>query len=95
MIDCDLETYDRLSYQDSFKWYDIRERVAYNYETSDYDYCLDLTEGSIDGDDDDDDDEYESWDDFHDYGCDETRRRTSQGPLRKYPKVPTTRQSPS
>lgn len=80
-IDCDLETYDRLSYQDSFKWYDIRERVAYNYETSDYDYCLDLTEGSIDGDDDDDDDEYESWDDFHDYGCDETREAYYHGRL--------------
>ena len=64
-IDCDLGTCDTLSYQDSFKWYDINERRAYNYEVNGYDYELDTTDGSIDGEDDDD----ESYDEFHDcYG---------------------------
>ena len=63
-IDCSLETDDTLSYQDSFKWYDMSERRAYNYEVSGYDYELDTTDGSIDGNDDD-----ESYDEFHDvYG---------------------------
>ena len=33
-IDCDLETYELLSYQDSFKWYDISKRRVYNFSTS-------------------------------------------------------------
>lgn len=33
-IECDLDDGDTLSYQDSFKWYDIDERRAYNYEES-------------------------------------------------------------
>lgn len=62
-IDCELETYDTLSYQDSFKWYDISMRRAYNHQDNAYDYCLDTTEGSIDGDSD------ESYDEYHDtYG---------------------------
>lgn len=63
-IDCDLDTCDTLSYQDSFKWYDMEAGRAYNYEASGYDYELDTTDGSIDGQDDD-----ESYDEFHDtYG---------------------------
>ena len=60
-IDCDLETYELLSYQDSFKWYDISKRRAYNFSDVYYDYCLDTTEGSIDGEDDN-----ENYDEFHD-----------------------------
>lgn len=64
-IDCDLETDEKLSYQDSFKWYSYRKKLAYNYEESPYDYCLDSTEGSIDGEnDEDEDDEY--YDSYHD-----------------------------
>ena len=48
-IDCDLGTEDTLSYQDSFKWYDMEAGKAYNYEINGYDYELDTTDGSIDG----------------------------------------------
>lgn len=64
-IDCDLETDEKLSYQDSFKWYSYRKKLAYNYEESPYDYCLDSTEGSIDGENEDDDDD-ENYDSYHD-----------------------------
>ncbi len=67
-IDMDLETYDTLSYQDSFKWYDISERIAKNVDFGCYDYMLDTTDYSLDSEDEDDDREY---DDFHDYSCDE------------------------
>lgn len=60
-INCDLDTDDRLSYQDSFKWYDIDRRQAYNYERCDYDYCLDTTEGSIDGEEEYGDENYDSY----------------------------------
>ena len=59
-IDCDLETYEPLSYQDSFKWYDMAKRRAYNYQAPGYDYNLDTTEGSIDGEEDD-----ENYDEYH------------------------------
>ena len=60
-IDCDLETYEPLSYQDSFKWYDMAKRRAYNYQVPGYDYNLDTTEGSIDGEEDD-----RNYDEYHD-----------------------------
>lgn len=60
-IDCNLETYDTLSYQDSFKFYDIRNRRAYNHPTYSAQYSLDTTEGSIDGDEEDG-----NYDDYHD-----------------------------
>ena len=69
-ISCDLDTYATLSYQDSFKWYNIDNRTAYNFSKVMYHYNLDITESTLDGDDDDDD--YDSYDDFHDYGCAET-----------------------
>lgn len=63
-IKCDLGEDDTLSYQDSFKWYDIKNRIAYNYDDDDtrYDYCLDTTEGSIYGD----SDEPDVYDSYHD-----------------------------
>lgn len=65
-IECDLGEEDPLSYQDSFKWYDIRKRIAYNYEDEvPYDYSLDTTEGSIYGD----SDEPECYDSYHDRYC--------------------------
>ena len=61
-IVCELDFDDYLSYQDSFKWYNMNGRVANNYGDGDYD--LATTEGSLDG--------YDSYDDYHDYPCDET-----------------------
>lgn len=66
-IDCDLDWDDPLSYQDSFKYYNMYKEKAYNYESDDYEHCLDVTEGSLDascGDNDDDDDE--NYDEYHD-----------------------------
>lgn len=68
-IRCELETYDTLSYQDSFKLYDYDNKVAYNYSDSHFDYCLDTTDLNLEGDDDEDQD----YDEYHDYNCDETR----------------------
>ena len=61
-IDCDLETYDTLSYQDSFRYYRYNDKKAYSYvPDKGYSYCLDTTDGSLDGPDDDDDE----WDSYH------------------------------
>ena len=60
-IDCDLGAYDTLSYQDSFKWYSLKNRKAYNYQVPEALENLDRTEGSIDGDDDDG-----NYDEYHD-----------------------------
>ena len=63
-IDCDLQTDEPLSYQDSFKYYAYNKGVAYNYSGYSYDYDLATTEGSIEGDMD--------YDDYHEYSCAET-----------------------
>ena len=68
-IRCDLDTYDVLSYQDSFKFYDYDRNIAYNYADSCYSYNLDTTDYNLEGDDDDD----QAYDEYHDYNCDETR----------------------
>ncbi len=70
-IKCELSTEDVLSYQDSFKWYDIDKGRAYNHPDCHWNYMLDTTDNNLEGDT-DDDDEYDSYDDFHDYGCNET-----------------------
>lgn len=70
-IHCELEMYDTLSYQDSFKFYDYNSNTAYNYADSPYDYCLDTTDVNLDGDEDDDEDQ--AYDEYHDYDCAETR----------------------
>lgn len=79
-IRCELDTYDTLSYQDSFKYYDYNNNTAYNYPEAPYDYNLDTTDMNLEGDY-DDDDEYDSYDDFHDYGCDETVEAYHHGQL--------------
>ena len=71
-IKCDLDTCDTLSYMDSFKYYDIRIRTAYNYSDVAFDYTLDTTDLNLDGDCDDPDEELD-YDDYHDYSCDQTR----------------------
>lgn len=57
-IVCALDYDDTLSYQDSFKWYNIDCNRAYNYEPSDYSHKLDTTVSTLDGDD-------RSYDDYH------------------------------
>lgn len=68
-IRCELGLSDTLSYQDSFKFYDYDNNVAYNYSDSHFDYCLDTTDLNLEGDDEDD----SEYDEYHDYNCDETR----------------------
>lgn len=48
-ISCDLDWADNVSYQDSFKDYNIDTRIATNYGRGDY--SLDITEGSLDNSD--------------------------------------------
>lgn len=71
-IKCELDTYHVLSYQDSFKFYDYDNDIAYNYFEAPHSYDLDTTDYNLDGDydNDDDDDEY---DDYHEYHCTQTR----------------------
>lgn len=68
-IHCELEMYDTLSYQDSFKFYDYDRNTAYNYHDVPFDYCLDTTDVNLDGDDDDE----QEYDEYHNYNCDEVR----------------------
>lgn len=68
-IKCELECYDCLSYQDSFKYYDYDNCIAYNYSSAQHDYELDTTDYSLEGDEEDE----QEYDDYHDYHCDETR----------------------
>lgn len=70
-IKCELGLSDTLSYQDSFKYYDYDNDIAYNYPEVNYGYCLDTTDYNLDGDYDDDEDQ--AYDEYHDYDCDETR----------------------
>lgn len=69
-IKCELNCDSTISYQDSFKWYDMDNRVAYNYPEPNAYYNLDTTDLNLDGDYDDDD---QAYDEYHDYNCDETR----------------------
>lgn len=62
-IECNLETYDPLSYQDSFKYYDYCNGVAYNYGNCNYYYDLASTDGSI---------ETGEYDEYHERYCDST-----------------------
>lgn len=49
-ISCDLDYGDPLSYQDSFKWYDMSEKAAYNwYEDCGEGFDLATTDGEIRG----------------------------------------------
>ena len=66
-IECTLGYDGILSYQDSFKYLDMYNHVAYNYDSADYDEELSETTGQIGGDDDDDDDNGpDQYDSFHD-----------------------------
>lgn len=60
---------DPLSYQDSFKYYFYREGIAYNYPRDGYEYVLDTTDSTLNGDYDDYDDR--PYDEYHEYSCDE------------------------
>lgn len=64
-IACDLDWDSDLSYQDSFKSYDMDTRTAANYCYGDLD--LATTDGCLD-----DSDEDRAYDDYHEQYCDET-----------------------
>ena len=59
-----------MSYQDSFKWYDYNNDVAYNFHHPNATYDLATTDLNLYGDDDCTDDAY---DDFHEYSCSEVQ----------------------
>ena len=46
-IKCELDMYDTLSYQDSFKYYDYNKSTAYNYPEASYDYNLDTRASNL------------------------------------------------
>lgn len=68
-IECNLDWGDTVSYQDSFKWYNMSEHKAYNYYECNYDEVLDITDGSLPGE----------WDDYHDRYARYTERAYYQG----------------
>lgn len=59
-IKCYINEEDYVSYQDSFKWYDKDDNVAYNYEPDFSTIMLDVTEGTI---------QLSEYDDYHEYYC--------------------------
>ena len=61
-IECNLDWEDTLSYQDSFKWYDMGNRKADNYGNGEY--GLDTTNSTLEDD--------LCYDDYHDYSCRDT-----------------------
>jgi len=71
-IKCSAIWGDTLSYQDTFKWFDVNRGIAYNYDSCSYDTCLDITYGTVGGDEDDEPEDDEYYDDFHEYYCSET-----------------------
>lgn len=54
-IKCHLDFGDTLSFQDSFAYYDMRRRMAYNHDCHGYDFQLDTTDTELEG----------SWDSYH------------------------------
>ena len=60
-IRCSASYGDTISYQDSFKWLDISNGVAYNYGDCDYDVELDTTDGTIEDEDNHDDEVYSNY----------------------------------
>ena len=61
-VNCYLDFEEPLSYQDSFKWYDKGNGIAWNVDSMNYDFELDTTGGLIGGE----------WDDYHEEYCEET-----------------------
>lgn len=64
-IDCDLDDGDRLSYQDSFKFYNFDDHKASNDSNFPHDYELDTTDSYFGNS--------ECYDEYHDRYCEETR----------------------
>ena len=50
-IECNLDWGQKLSYQDSFKYFSLDNCVAYNFTDVDYSYNLDSTNGELEDDD--------------------------------------------
>ena len=61
-IECNLDWEDKLSYQDSFKYYNLDSNIAYNYTDSNYSYNLDTTNGQLE----DEEEDEMFYDEFHD-----------------------------
>ena len=76
-------SYSTVSYQDSFKWVSFHNQRAYNYDTGNWDEMIDITVETIDDyhGENDDEDEFDSYDDWHEYGCDETVEAYHNGQL--------------
>ena len=68
-IDCVIDGC-KVSYQDSFKFYNESRGVAYNTECSDYDYDLSVTDGEL---------EERYWDEYNERYCSEIRQVYWQG----------------
>lgn len=76
-------SYSTCSYMDSFKWVSFHNQRAYNYDTGSWDEMIDITDETIDDyhGENDDDDEFDAYDDWHEYGCDETVEAYHNGRL--------------
>nr|DAV38618.1 MAG TPA: hypothetical protein [Caudoviricetes sp.] len=61
-IDCCIEGDDAVSYQDSFKYYNSSKKIAFNNDSFNYDFELDITNGYLG-----------VYDSYHDSYCLETR----------------------
>ena len=57
-IECNLGYDDTISYQDSFKWYDMDDGIAYNYDADGADHLLSTTDRTLDDD--------RNYDNYHD-----------------------------
>ena len=65
-IKCDLEWDSALSYQDSFRYFNMSEKKAYNHANKHFDYVLDTTCGSLENAECDDDEEEMFYADYQD-----------------------------
>ena len=71
-IDCNISSDDYVSYQDSFKWYDKGNHVAYNFRPQETPWVsLETTDGHLEGE------NYDSWNE--EYTDDELHRVFSDG----------------
>ncbi|MFR9527524.1 MAG: hypothetical protein SNI45_05560 [Rikenellaceae bacterium] len=72
-IDCRATYGDVISYQDSFKYLNLSEQIAYNYSSEYYDVSLDITDGEFE------EEEPQEWDSYHETWCDDVVTVYAQG----------------
>lgn len=80
-IECWADTDSRISYQDTFKAFEMHKQKAWNCEADGDEYALDVTGGWLEHGEDDDDDPQE-WDDYHEEYVYETRTVYYHGDMR-------------